>query len=429
MPAIAAAILARVLWSWVLLLYGGVGVLLVLNARRPRRSLLLVGSSWLWAWFVTELAPHFILTGAVVVGVLVLLGGLQHVLGWVGLALWVAAIIGGVRYAFASWHTRVSVDGGPQDADLDLEGAPSVPWYLIALPQLAPWRRGVRHRRGIVYAEVDGRRLRLDVFRPSWDAAPQLPAVIYVHGGGWMLGSRHEQGLPLLNHLAACGWIGFNIDYRLSPRVALPAQVEDVKRAIVWVREHAEQLGVDASFIALVGGSAGGHLAALAALTADDTSLQPGFEAGDAHVDAAVTFYGIYDLLDLEGHQNRRLVQVVERLVVKQAMRRRPDAFRRLSPLHRIHADAPAFFAVHGSGDTLVPVSESREFVRRLRTLSREPVLYAEIVGAQHAFDVLPTWRSVRVLRAVERFLAATYAARREPARETEQALWQIVEQ
>ncbi len=123
MRAIAAAILARVLWSWALLLYGGVGVLLVLNARRPRRSLLLVGSSWLWAWFVTELAPHFILTGAVVVGVLVLLGGLQHVLGWVGLALWVTAIIGGVRDAFASWHTRVSVDGAPQDADLDREGA------------------------------------------------------------------------------------------------------------------------------------------------------------------------------------------------------------------------------------------------------------------------------------------------------------------
>ena len=119
--------------------------------------------------------------------------------------------------------------------------------------------------------------------------------MIQVHGGGWILGSRSEQGIPLLNHMAANGWVGFNVDYRLSPRATLPDHVIDVKRAIAWVRENADELGVDPERIAITGGSAGGHLTALAALTANDRSLQPGFEDADTSVMAAVPFYGIYD--------------------------------------------------------------------------------------------------------------------------------------
>ena len=122
--------------------------------------------------------------------------------------------------------------------------------------------------------------------------------MIQVHGGGWIAGSRLEQGIPLLNHLAANGWIGFAVDYRLSPRATMPEHVIDVKRAIAWVRAHADELGVDPERIALTGGSAGGHLTALAALTADDKALQPGFEDADTSVAAAVPFYGIYDFTD-----------------------------------------------------------------------------------------------------------------------------------
>jgi acetyl esterase/lipase len=415
--------------SWALLFYGTATALGVLNARWPRKSLLLLGTSWVWAWLVVELAPHLIAVSAVIVAALIWLGGLHEVPGWVGLGLWVAAVGAGVRYAWGSWRTRVSVDGGARDAKLDLEGAPKVPWYFVALPLLAPWRRGVSHRRGIVYAEVDGRRLKLDIFRPTRDLGRPLPAVIHVHGGAWVFGSRREQGIPLLNHLAANGWVGVNVAYRLSPWVALPAQVQDVKRAIVWVREHADELGMDPSFIALTGGSAGGHLVALAALTSKDISLQPGFEDAGAHVDAAVPFYGIYDFLAPRGHHHPQLTRLVEWLVVKDTIRRRPELFRRLSPLHRVHADAPPFFVVHGSGDTLVPPAESRHFVRRLREVSRQPVLYAEIVGAQHAFDMLPTWRSVRVIRAIERFPAAAYATRRASPIETEHAIREVVEQ
>ena len=298
--------------AWALLLYGMSAALLVLNARQPRDSFLLTMTSWIWAWFIVEMAPHFVVGSAVVVAGLIALGALGGAPGWVGLGLWVGAVAGGARYAWGSWRTRVSVDRCPQDADLDLASAPGVPWYYVVFPWLTPWRHGVRHLRGVVYAEVEGRRLKLDVYRPACDAAHPLPAVVHVHGGGWVFGSRRVQGLPLLNHLVANGWIGFNIDYRLSPRVTLPVQAEDVKRAIAWVREHAADLGVDPSFVALTGGSAGGHLTALAALTADDVSLQPGFEDVDVHVDAAVPLYGVYDFLDPHRRHHRQLRRVLE---------------------------------------------------------------------------------------------------------------------
>src|SRR6476620_4159656 len=113
------------------------------------------------------------------------------------------------------------------------------------------WRPSVKKQRGVVFASPGGVDLKLDIVR-SRKAKPgeRRPAVIHVHGGVWIFGSRHEQGLPLLSHLAANGWVGFNVDYRLSPKATMPEHVEDVKRAIAWVREHADELGVDPDFIA-----------------------------------------------------------------------------------------------------------------------------------------------------------------------------------
>lgn len=408
--------------SWLLLLLGLVTAAGAANARWPRRSLALVLLSWVGAMVVVELAGPLAVLVLAAAGGLVALGGLDGAAGWTGLVLTVAGVGALAPHLWSSVRTTIDVDGRPEDLELSAD-APRFPRLLLAVPLLAPWRRGVAHDRGVVFGEADGRRLRLDVFRPARRADGPLPAVIWVHGGAWILGTRHEQGLPLLNHLAANGWIGFNIDYRLSPPATMPDHVQDVKRAIAWVREHADELGVDPSFVALSGGSAGGHLTALAALTADDPSLQPGFEDADTSVQAAVPFYGIYDFLDPQEHHHPALRRVVEWTVVKARVDREPDRFRRVSPMHRIHAGAPPFFVVHGSADTLVPVAESREFARRLRAVSDEPVLYAEMRGAQHAFDIFPTVRTVRVLRAIERFLAVTYAARTAAPEQTEDAL------
>src|SRR4029079_16533364 len=134
----------------------------------------------------------------------------------------------------------------------------------------------------VEYARADDRPLLLDVYLPDEpEPATLRPAILQVHGGGWITGSRTEQGIPLLNHLARHGWVGFNIDYRLSPRATFPDHVVDVKRAIAWVREHAAEYGAAPDFICLPGGSPGGPLCALAALTAGDPDFQPGFEEAD----------------------------------------------------------------------------------------------------------------------------------------------------
>jgi acetyl esterase/lipase len=267
-------------------------------------------------------------------------------------------------------------------------------------------RRGVRHERGVVYARTGLRKLKLDVYLPTAPADGPRPAILQVHGGAWVVGSRKEQGIPLLNHLAANGWVGFNVDYRMGPFHTWPAPVVDVKRAIAWVREHAEEYGVDPDFIALTGGSAGGHLTALAALTADDRSLQPGFEDADTSVQAAVPFYGVYDMLDDERiHLPLLHSWVLEPLVFKARREDVPERFRDASPTFRVHAGAPPFLVIHGRADSLVPVADARRFVERLREASDAPVVYAELRGAQHAFDFVPSARTAPMVESIERFL------------------------
>lgn len=203
---------------------------------------------------------------------------------------------------------------------------------------------------------------------------------------------------------------------RLSPRATFPDHVVDVKRSIAWVREHAGEYGVDPSF-AITGGSAGGHLSALAALTADDRSLQPGFEEADTSVAACVPFYGFYDFLNEHGLHLTLAMRVIERRVFKTRLEDHPEPFRAASPLHRVSSGAPPFFVVHGTHDSLIPVEDARRFVAALRETSRAPVLYAEMRGGQHAFDILPSWRTIPVIEGIERFLVTLHRRRdRRPA-------------
>ena len=266
-------------------------------------------------------------------------------------------------------------------------------------------RKGVRHDRGVVYARHGALPLKLDVYRPELPARRPRPAIVQVHGGGWVSGTRKEQGIPLLNHLAANGWVGFNVNYRLSPYATWPDHAVDVKRAIAWVRDHAEEYGVDPDFVALTGGSAGGHICAFVALTADDRSLQPGFEEADTSVAAAIPFYGVYDMLDEDAMHIPILHWVLERYVFKAFRDDDPDAFREASPTHRVHPDAPPFLVIHGDADSLVAVEDARRFVERLRDATDAPVLYAEMRGGQHAFDIIPSFRTAPVIEAIERFL------------------------
>jgi acetyl esterase/lipase len=258
--------------------------------------------------------------------------------------------------------------------------------------------------------------LKMDVTRPATppDPGTKRPAIIQVHGGGWVIGDKREQGLPLLRLLSSQGWVGFNVNYRLSPRVAFPDHLIDVKRSLAWIREHADEYDIDPTFIAVTGGSAGGHLTALMGLTANDPRYQPGFEDADTSVQAAVPFYGVYDFTNRNGVWPPEVLPVLfERIVMKARLADEPELFAAASPIDQVRPDAPPFFILHGDRDTLAPVEDARDFARRLAAVSTNPVRYAELHGAQHAFDVFPSIRCNAAIDGVDRFLTHCYERNR----------------
>jgi acetyl esterase/lipase len=216
--------------------------------------------------------------------------------------------------------------------------------------------------------------------------------------------------LPLLNHLAAQGWVGFNVNYRLSPVATFPDHLVDIKRALAWIRAHAEDYGIDPNFIVVTGGSAGGHLTALMGLTCNDPLYQPEFEQADTSIQVAVPFYGVYDFTDhLNLMPSTFRKRLLEPWVMKAFFADEPEKFEKASPLFQVHRDAPPFLIIHGDRDTLAPVEYAREFAKKLKACSQKPVLYAELAGAQHAFDVFTSPRTIRVLMGVERFVTKLY--------------------
>jgi acetyl esterase/lipase len=417
--------------AWIFLGLGALGLLHGLNARHPiRDNAVLFVPSFFASWLTIELALHHIVIGALLIAGFVAAGVLDSTVGWVGLVLMVASELLLVSIALAARRTVVIVRGALEDLEPG-PGAPRFPRHLVALPFLMKRRKGVSVRRNVTFARVGGRKLRLDVTLPSAPVpggGTRRPALMQIHGGGWVIGDKREQGIPLLNHMAAQGWVGFNVNYRLCPGVALADQIVDLKRGLAWIREHADEYGIDPDFICVTGGSAGGHLTALMALTAGDERYQPGFESADTSYAAAVPFYGLYDLTpESRFGQNPRVYSwFLEPYVVKAFVADEPEAYRELSPLHHVRPDAPPFLVVHGDKDVLAPVEDARVFVERLRGTSREPVLYAEMQGAQHAFEIFPSYRTAQVIEGVERFLTTIWERRHqegEPVAEVEAEL------
>jgi acetyl esterase/lipase len=291
------------------------------------------------------------------------------------------------------------LDTKPTPADL------AVPWRQLVYPFRMREPR-VRVEKNVRFTEY-GRRGLLDVYRPADTPVAGAPVLLQVHGGGWSIGTKDQQGIPLMHHMAAKGWVCVAPNYRLSPRNAWPAHIVDVKASIAWIRQHIAEYGGDPGYIAITGGSAGGHLAALAAVTPNELDWQPGFEDIDTSVQAAIPHYGVYDLAGSTG--SRRAILLRDRFLAPRVMRttwaEHPELFEDASPLLRVTPDAPDFFVLHGVHDTLVPVDQARAFVAKLRETSKRTVVYAELPGAQHAFDVFPSIRSAHVVRAIDRYL------------------------
>ncbi len=215
-------------------------------------------------------------------------------------------------------------------------------------------RRDVERVANISYGDA-GMRNRLDVYRAR-SLPRNAPVFVHFHGGMLMRGRKNREALPLLYQLASHGWVCISANYRLRPQVQFPDHLIDVKKAIAWVREHGPEYGAGAETRILSGTSSGGQLAALAALTAGDRSLQPGFERTDTSVSAVVYLSGFYGASGTPAQEP-------------------------WSPLARDASDAPPFFVLHGDKDSVVSVEQARLFVAHLRRTSPKPVVYAELPG------------------------------------------------
>jgi acetyl esterase/lipase len=386
---------------WLFLTVTCLGALFTLNAFVPvRRNRLLFFPSFFASWLTIELALFHIVWEIAAVVVFVWLGALDAWPGWVGLAI---AVVNWVALLVIVARSRATAALGEKALET-----------LSGDHHLDPVHRNrVRKVRNIPYRRVAGRTVKLDVFTPH-DPPPdgvRRPALLQIHGGGWVIGDKREQGIPLLKYLASHGWVGFNANYRLSPGSTWPDHLVDLKHALAWIREHADDYGVDPDFIAVTGGSAGGHLAAMMALTANDPEYQDGIEEADTSLQAAVPFYGVYDLTNRNGRMPAQFVPwFVEPLILKKFLADHPEDFAKASPLDCIHADAPPFFVIHGDKDTLAPVDDARDFTRCLGEVSESPVFYLELHGAQHAFDVFTSMRTRRVVKSVHRFLSVIHA-------------------
>ena len=245
-------------------------------------------------------------------------------------------------------------------------------------------RRDVRRDANIVYGDA-GRGNLLDVYRHR-SLPTGCPVLVYFHGGGYFSGRKNREARPLLYRLASQGWVCISANYRLRPSATFPAHLIDAKKALTWAREHGHRYGADPDHLVVAGSSAGGHLAALAALTPNDPTFQPGFEEADTSVAAAVCLYGYYGNYYGQGSAT--------------------------SPLTYVRPDAPPFFLAHGDRDSEVSVEGARRFADALRSASAAPVVYAELPGAQHAFDLFHSLRFARVVNAVDGFLEWVRSAR-----------------
>ena len=392
--------------SWALLGFGLAAAAATVPAVLPVRVWLVLFPAFVLSLVTGELPGWCLAVTVAGTGTLAAWGGLAGGAGWVGLAASGVAAAGLVRQMVLARQASPVVDENLRA----LDGRHRPPPRRSATDRLNPFRLGDREVvrvDEVRYAPGAGRRHLLDVYRARGGTSG-APVLLQIHGGAWISGGKRTQGRLLMNRLARAGWVCVANNYQLSPAVKHPEHLVDCKRALAWIREHIAEYGGDPTRVVVTGGSAGGHLAALVALTANDPAFQPGFESVDTSVLACISMYGAYSLTELFAWTGRaqRIAAWMGRLVAGVDVATARHVFDRASPLQAVHRGAPPFLIMHGTVDNLVPVEQARRFVLALRAVAPDTVVYIELPGAPHAFDVVRSVRTTATLDGAERFVS-----------------------
>jgi acetyl esterase/lipase len=237
----------------------------------------------------------------------------------------------------------------------------------------------VKKTSGLVFKEADGIQLELDIYRTALDDTPR-PLVVVIHGGYWKAGTRRvhaQQGIEFVD----MGYSVATIDYRLSAHAAFPAAVLDVRDAIRWLSENADEYGIDATQIILYGSSAGGHLAAFMGLAAHSQDHEYGYGIDADNLKAVISLYGMHDLT-IDFHQDHPFTAQFIGTTYADS----PAQYLQASPVAHAHHGAPPMLLMHGTLDGSVPVQNSDLLAERLEALG-VPLTYDRIEGWAHCMS------------------------------------------
>ncbi len=255
--------------------------------------------------------------------------------------------------------------------------------------------------RDVEYGQGGDRALRMHILRPKQPPERPLPVIVWIHGGAWLGGSR-DSGIGLLAPFVSKGYVGASIEYRFSREATFPAQLEDCKCAIRFLRAKAKQYQIDPDRIGVWGASAGGHLVALLGTTGDVRDLEGkgGWPEFSSRVDAVCDWFGPTDFLKMDEAGSRMTHNAPdspESLLIGGPIAENPDKVARANPITYVSHDDPPFLIMHGDQDPLVPPNQSERLTAALKTAGVE-VRYEVVEGAGHGFG------GPRVMRSVETF-------------------------
>jgi acetyl esterase/lipase len=238
-------------------------------------------------------------------------------------------------------------------------------WLFLVLLVAAPAKAqpAITTSWDVVYARAGDRELKLDLARPT-TRGPH-PAVVVLHGGGWRMGNKKDVR-PWVEMLARRGYVAAGVAYRLAPDHVFPAQIEDCKTAVRFLRTNADTYAIDKDRVAAMGYSAGGHLACLLGLTDEsvgfDGKLYP---AQSSKVSCVIDYFGPTDLAGFgkdEAAQRSMLGPLIGAKFTE-----KPEAHERASPLTYVKRGTPPFLIFHGTKDWIVPIEQSRALANKLK--------------------------------------------------------------
>jgi acetyl esterase/lipase len=260
---------------------------------------------------------------------------------------------------------------------------------ILLLFFLPPPARAQEQRFTVVsdvrYCTGGGKPLLMDVFIPNHRNRTPTAAVLWIHGGGWERGDKNgNSGAQLL---AAEGFVTASLFYRLSGDSPFPADIEDCKCAIRFLRANAAKYGIDPDRIGVAGASAGGHLAELVATTDRSAGLEGdgGWESVSSRVQAAAAYYGASDFtvgaMKFQHHTGQVIVKLFRGTETE-----KPDLYRKASPILYVSKDDPPLLLAHGEKDDLVPFDQSVRMAEAYRRMGL-PVQFVAVINAGHDFE------------------------------------------